>query len=70
VGGFCCTVLAPVILNSEREEQGWVSMLSSWGVLPARELWGLAWQYLQRKRARLISASQPSLQACRYTSSY
>ena len=61
VGAFYWTVPAPDIVNSGREEQGSVSVWTSWGVLPPRELCGLTWQYLHRKRARLISASQPSL---------
>jgi hypothetical protein len=61
VGAFCWIVLAPDIVTPGREEQGSVSEQTSWGVLAPRELWGLTWQYLHRKRARLISASQPSL---------
>jgi len=61
VGAFYWTDMAPYIVNPGREEQGSVSMYTLWGVLPPSELCGLAWQYLHRKRPRLISASQPSL---------
>jgi hypothetical protein len=61
VDAFYWKALAPDIVNPGREEQGTASVETSLGVLPPRELWGLTWQYLHRKRARLISASQPSL---------
>jgi len=38
VGALYCTVLVPVIVNPGREEQGLVSMWTSWGVLPIDSL--------------------------------
>ena len=39
-GDFYWTVLVSNIVNSGREKQGSISMQTSWGVLPPRELGG------------------------------